>query len=99
MCNRHIASPLQIWDESGDGALAALSTHRAGSAEPLCLPEPASAQMASGLQDELSASLRALASTTAAYEQRRFSPGKTQPVARRLWRASAGYLDVLAAVR
>jgi hypothetical protein len=97
--NHHIRSPLLIWDESGDAALDALSALGAGTAEPLRLPEPTPAQMASRLQDELSASLRALASTTAAYEQRRFSPGKTQPVADRLWRASAGYLDILAAVR
>jgi hypothetical protein len=50
--------------------------------------------MARRLTAELDVSLRALQVATAAYEQRRFSPGKLEPVADALWRASAGYLDV-----
>ena len=49
------------------------------------------------LEAELAVSLRALESATAAYEQRRFSPGKIEPVADALWRAGQGYLDVLGA--
>jgi hypothetical protein len=96
--NHHIRSPLLIWDESG-GAAAALPALRAGTAESLRLPEPTPAQMASRLEAELSMSLQALEATTAAYGQRRFSPGKKEAVADALWHASEGYLDVLAAAR
>jgi hypothetical protein len=103
--NHRIRRPLLIWDEqsmrdeSGGVAAEGLSALRDGSAEALRLPEPTPGEMASRLEAELAASLRALGSTAAAYEQRRFSPGKLQPTADALWRASAGYLDVLGAVR
>jgi hypothetical protein len=103
--NHRIRRPLLIWDEhgirdeSGDRSVDALSAVRDGTAETLRLPEPTPGEMASRLEAELAVSTRALKSTTAAYEQRRFSPGKLEPVADALWRASAGYLDVLAATR
>lgn len=103
--NHRIRRPLLIWDEHGmqdeSGMVAAdgLSALRDGNAEALRLPEPSPHEMASRLEAELAVSLRALESTAAVYEQRRFSPGKLEPVADALWRASAGYLDVLGAVR
>ena len=57
-----------------------------------------STRCAPGLEAELAVSLQALDSAAAAYEERRFRPGKIQPVADALWNASAGYLDVLAAI-
>ena len=95
--NHRIRGPLLIWDESGGVHADALAALRNGTAGTLRLPEPAPDELASRLEAELAVSLRALRSTTAAYEQRRFSPGKPEPVADALWRASAGYLDVLAA--
>jgi hypothetical protein len=103
--NHEIRGPLLIWseacgpDEPGDIASDALSALRDGTAEALRLPEPAPAEMASRLEAELEVSRRALESITATYERRRFSPGKLEPVADALWRAGAGYLDVLGAVR
>jgi hypothetical protein len=103
--NHRIRRPLLIWDEGGmqddSGEVAAdrLSALRDGNAETLRLPEPTHDEMSSRLEAELAVSLRALESTAATYEQRRFSPGKLEPVADALWRASAGYLDVLGAVR
>jgi hypothetical protein len=103
--NHRIQRPLLIWDEHGipdePVAVAAdgLSALRDGTAEALRLPEPTPGEMASRLEAELAVSLRALESTAGVYEQRRFSPGKLEPVADALWRATAGYLDVLGAVR
>jgi hypothetical protein len=103
--NHRIHRPLLIWDEHGmpdvpgAGAADGLSALHDGTAEALRLPEPTPAETASRLVAELAVSLRALESTAAAYEQRRFSPGKLEPVADALWRATAGYLDVLGAVR
>jgi hypothetical protein len=103
--NHRIREPLVIWDEHGvrDGsgapALNELTALREGNAESLRLPEPAPGELASRLAAELGVSLRALESANAAYERRRFTPGKLEPVADALWRASAGYLDVLRATR
>jgi hypothetical protein len=101
--NHRIRGPLLIWDEHGvrdepgGAAMDGLSALREGTAESLRLPEPTSDELRSRLAAELDVSLRALKATNAAYEQRRFSPGKLEPVADALWRATAGYLDVLAA--
>ena len=103
--NHRIRRPLLIWDEHGmqddasEVAADGLSALREGNADALRLPEPTPDEMASRLDAELAVSLRALESTAAVYEERRFSPGKLEPVADALWRASAGYLDVLGAVR
>jgi len=103
--NHRIRRPLVIWDEnpvrdeSGEAAVDGLSALREGTAESLRLPEPTPDELESRLAAELGVSLRALKATNAAYEQRRFSPGKLEPVADALWRATAGYLDVLAATQ
>jgi hypothetical protein len=103
--NHRIREPLLIWDEhrprdeSGAPAMTELIALREGNAESLRLPEPAPGELESRLAAELGVSRRALESTSAAYEQRRFSPGKLEPVADALWRASAGYLDVRRAIR
>jgi hypothetical protein len=101
--NHHIRRPLLIWDEHGvwdehgDHEVDALSALRDGTAQSLRLPEPTPQDRKSRLEAELAVSLRAVESATAVYQQRRFSPGKLQPVADALWHASAGYLDVLGA--
>ena len=97
--NHHIRRPLLIWDETGtpDESTQVLTALRDGNAEPLRLPEPAPDAMAARLEAELAVSLQALEAATATYDQRRFSPGKLQPVADTLWQATAGYLNVLKA--
>ena len=97
--NHHIRQPLLIWDESAGISADALSALQGGAVEALRLPEPTPRQMQARLEAELATSHRALESAAANYEQRRFSPGKLEPVADALWRASAGYLDVLGASR
>lgn len=97
--NHQVRRPLLIWDESVEVTVEALEAIRNGSAEVLRLPEPTPDEMQTRLGAELTTSHRALESATADYEQRRFSPGKLEPVADRLWRATQGYLDVLAAIR
>lgn len=95
--NHHIRRPLLIWDESAGVATGALSALRDGTADALRLPAPTPEELNSRLEAELVASHRALEIATAAYERRRFSVGRLEPVADVLWRASQGYLDVLAA--
>jgi hypothetical protein len=101
--NHHIRRPLLVWDESGISdesggiALNALSALRDGTAESLRLPEPTPVEMTRRLEAELAVRLRTLGNATAAYELHRFSPGKREPVADSLWRATQGYLEVRAA--
>jgi hypothetical protein len=97
--NHHIRGPLLIWEESGGLAVESLSALREGTAETLRLAEPTPDAMRSRLRTELAVSLRMLESVTADYDRRRFSPGKLEPVADALFRASSGYLDVLDATR
>jgi len=85
--NHHIRRPLAIWDERGGIATGAFSALRNGKADALRLPEPAQHEMCTRLEAELAVSLRALDSAAAAYEERRFRPGKIQPVADALWNA------------
>jgi len=86
-------------DESGEPARNGLTALREGNAESLRLAEPTPGELESRLAAELGVSLRALESTNDTYQQRRFSPGKLEPAADALWRATAGYLDVLKATR
>lgn len=97
--NHHIHRPLLIWDESGTPgeSTRVLTALRDGTAEELRLTEPTPGERASRLEAELAVSLKAVKAATATYDQRRFSPGKLQPVADALWQATAGYLDVLTA--
>ena len=95
--NHRVHRPLLIWDESGGLAVQSLAAVRGGTADPLRHPEPDPVELASRLEAELAVSLAALQSTTASYQQRRFAPGRLEPVADALWRASAGYLDILKA--
>ncbi|HEY5249238.1 MAG TPA: hypothetical protein VIJ15_12405 [Dermatophilaceae bacterium] len=95
--NHRIRRPLLIWDESAGIAADALQALRDGTADPLRLPEPTSDELGSRLDAELAVSLQSLESTAATYQQRRFTPGRQEPLADALWRATAGYLDVLQA--
>jgi hypothetical protein len=42
--------------------------------------------------------MRSLRARTRHYEERRWSPGKLDPLADALWRATDGYLDVYDAI-
>jgi len=96
--NHDIRGPLLIWDGINGVAVEALSALRDGTAEALRLPEPSAEELRTRVEAELEVSLRNLESITAAYEERRFSRGKLEPVADALWQASAGYLDVLRSI-
>jgi hypothetical protein len=76
-----------------------LAALRQGRGDRVRLPAPTPDDLHAHIDDELTVSLRALRDATRAYDDRRFSPGKLEPVADALWRASDGYLDMLDAVR
>jgi len=92
--NHRVERPLLIWDEPAGVGSDALAALREGTADGLRLTAPSAEERRSRLEAELATSHRALGSAAADYERRRFSPGKVEPVADALWRATAGYLDV-----
>jgi hypothetical protein len=96
--NHHIVRPALIWDSVTGTAEETLAAARTGDAEPFRLPAPAADELTARLTDELRVSLAALRASSQTYDDRRWRPGKMEPVADALWLASAGYLEVLDAV-
>lgn len=93
--NHSIQRPALVWDEAGGVAEEALAALREGRGESVRLPAPSDEDLRSRLGEELTVCLRALRARTRDYEDRRWRPGRLEPVADALWRASDGYLDVL----
>jgi len=96
--NHRIEQPALIWDEvdgTREETLAALGNGRGDSVRSAA---PAENDLRVRLRDEVAVSLRGLQERTRVYEEKRWSPGKMEPVADALWRAADGYLDVLAAI-
>jgi hypothetical protein len=96
--NHHIVRPALIWDSATGTAEETLAAVRTGDAEPFRLPAPTADELTARLTDELRVSLAALRVKSQTYDDRRWRPGKMEPVADALWLASAGYLEVLDAV-
>jgi len=96
--NHRVERPALVWDDAvgvREDTLTALSD---GRGESVRLPAQAPEQLRTRLREELEVSLAALRVCTTAYEDRRWRPGKLEPVADALWRAADGYLDVRDAV-
>ncbi len=96
--NHRIVRPTLIWDNTGGVRQEVLEAVLDGAGDGLREPAPSPDELRERLADELVISRAELAYRTDEYEQRRWKPGKFEPVADALWRASNGYLDILAAV-
>jgi hypothetical protein len=96
--NHRIVRPVLVWDVAGGVREDALEALRDGQAEPLRPPAPSDDEFRERMRAELAVSLAALRTCTGTYDRKRWSPGKLEPVADELWRASDGYLDVLDAL-
>jgi hypothetical protein len=97
--NHCIDRPVQVWDEANGVDEEVLAALRDGRGQSLRPAAPAPQLLRARLDEELAVSLHALRACTRDYEDRRWSPGKLEPIADALWRAGDGYLDVLDAVR
>ena len=95
--NHRVVRPALVWGAEAGVAEATLAAIRAGDGESVRAAAPDEAAYRARLARELAVSLRSLREQTGEYEERRWRPGKLEPVADALWRASDGYLDVLAA--
>jgi hypothetical protein len=96
--NHRIDRPALVWDDANGLREDTLAALRDGHGESVRLAAPSPDALRARLDEELTVSLRALRACTEDYDDRRWSPGKLEPVADALWRASNGYLDVLDAV-
>ena len=95
--NHRIVRPALLWDMDTGVAEATLAALRDGRGEEVRAAAPVPEELAARLVDDLAVSLRALRERTARYADRRWAPGKLEPVADELWQAADGYLDLLAA--
>jgi hypothetical protein len=96
--NHEIVRPALVWDDVDGVRQPVLDGLRDGAGEHFRTSAPAAHRLRERLADELAISRAELDRRTDGYEQRRWQPGKLDPVADALWRASRGYLDVLDAV-
>jgi hypothetical protein len=96
--NHRIERPALVWDNVDGVREDALAALRDGRGETVRLAAPDENVLRARLEDEMTVSLRALRACTRTYEERRWSPGKLEPFADALWRASDGYLDILDAL-
>lgn len=96
--NHSIERPALVWsapDGLRDNVIAAI---RSGAAESVREPAPPVDEWTARMGAELAISMAALRAATTDYDDRRWRPGKLEPVADALWRAAEGYLDVKAAL-
>jgi hypothetical protein len=93
--NHRIDRPALLWDLANGVSEDTVTALREGQGERVRLPAPTPEELRARIDEELAVSLHALRAQTQAYEDRRWSPGKLEPVADALWRAGNGYLDLL----
>lgn len=96
--NHALRRPALIWDLDNGIAERTLEAIGDGDTSEVRLAEPSADVVAQRLADDLAVSLRALRARTEHYTDRRWKPGKLEPVADALWHASEGYLDLLKAI-
>jgi hypothetical protein len=93
--NHRIVRPVLLWDSKEGFIQEAFAALKEAQGERVRLPAPSADELASRLDDELALSLSSLRAQTAAYDAKRWAPGKIEPTADALWRANTGYLDIL----
>lgn len=97
--NHFVVRPALVWDAS-EGVLSdALTAIRDEKADQVRIAAPGTDELRARLDDELAISLAAMRSRVSAYSEKRWSPGKLEPVADDLHAVTSGYLDILDARR
>jgi hypothetical protein len=93
--NHYIDRPALVWDSTDGMADETVTALREGRGNTVRPPAPTDEERRARLNDELRVSLLSLRNCHHDYAERRWKPGKLEPFADALWRASDGYLDVL----
>jgi hypothetical protein len=93
--NHHIERPVLVWSAAEGIVEPARVALAAGTAELLRPPAPTGPELDERLAGELSVSLAALRRCSEVYGERRWAPSKLTPLSDALWRAGAGYLELL----
>lgn len=96
--NHHIERPALVWDDTDGVREDVIAALRAGDGEAVRIGGPTDEEFRVRMEQELAVSFGVLRQCTEEYTRRRWAPGKIQPVADALWRASEGYVDVKAAL-
>ncbi|WP_173140419.1 DUF7711 family protein [Kibdelosporangium persicum] len=93
--NHFVVRPVLVWD-AADGVLSdALTAVREGRADQVRLDAPSPDALRARIDEELTVSLGAMRASVSAYDEKRWRPGKLEPVADELWSVTNGYLDLL----
>jgi hypothetical protein len=94
--NHEIDRPVLFWDAEDGVRADVLDALRTGAV--VRPAEPPENEFEARIADELATSLAAVRRCAGAYTDKRWKPGKLEPVADALWLANVGYLDLLDAV-
>ncbi|GAA3014032.1 DUF7711 family protein [Actinokineospora diospyrosa] len=97
--NHVLERPVLVWSVYSGVDEEALAAIGEGNGESVRPPAPTAEELTERLDAELALSLRALREGTHEYGQRRWKPGKLEPVSDALWQASTGYLDLLDVIK
>ena len=92
--NHRIERPALMWDDIDGVREEALAALVDGEGESIRVGAPTDEEFRIRMDQERAVSLAVLRSCTEEYARRRWAPGKLEPVADALWRASEGYVDV-----
>lgn len=96
--NHYISRPALVWDTEAGVRESTLAALRDGRGADVRIDDPTPAELQAQLAAELAVSLRSLRRQHRAYDDKRWRPGKLEPFADALWRATDGYLDLLDAI-
>jgi hypothetical protein len=96
--NHRISRPALVWDAADGIRESTLAALHDGRGADVRIDAPTPADLHSQLQSEFALSLRSLRRQHRTYDDQRWRPGKLDPFADSLWRATDGYLDLLDAV-
>jgi hypothetical protein len=94
--NHEIERPAMFWDAEDGTVEPVLEALRAGEGARVRADAPSDGEFEGRMDAELATSLAAVRAGTETYTDRRWKPGKMEPVADALWLANVGYLDLLA---
>ncbi|RLK54296.1 DUF7711 family protein [Actinokineospora cianjurensis] len=97
--NHRLERPVLVWSVADGVDADVLAAITRGEAEALRPAAPTAEELDARLGAELALSLRAVRDRTGEYAERRWKPGKLEPVSDALWQASAGYLDLLDVIK